>query len=334
MSVKFKDYYEILGAQRSATHEEIRKAYHKLARKFHPDVNKAAGAEERFKEISEAYDVIGDPEKRKKYDELGANWKNGQDFTPPPGWGGGQAWQQAGGGPRYSYRTTRGSNQDFNAEDLGGFSDFFEQIFGGGMGGGGRHGAGFGQSFQSRGQDQEAELEVTLEEVFRGAKKRIALQVTEADARGRVQQKVKQLDVTIPPGVTDGARIRLADQGAPGEGGGPAGHLYLRIHLLPHPVYEVDGHDLETLLALTPWEAALGAKVPLTLLDGKTVMLTIPPGTSSDKQLRLAGKGLPRQGHKNGDLRVTIRIEVPARLSAKEKELFEALAKASTFNPR
>lgn len=327
MGVKFQDYYETLGVSRTATEPEIKKAYRRLAQKYHPDVNKDPGAEARFKQINEAYEVLGDPDKRKKYDTLGANWQAGQDFRPPPGWE----------NMRYEFRGGPGAG-GFSFDDLGGFSDFFEMLFGGG-GGGRRPGRGPAAAPDEMwssmpGQDQEAALAVTVEEAFHGAKKKISLETVQGDARGRPRREVKTYDVKIPAGVTEGSRIRLAGQGGSGAGSGRTGDLYLTIHIAPHPVYTVKGHDLEMQLPIAPWEAALGAKVRVTTLAG-AISLTIPPRTQSGQHLRLRGKGLPLGGNRGaGDLIATVKMVVPDRLSARERELLEALARESTFRPR
>ncbi|NCC51181.1 MAG: J domain-containing protein [Spartobacteria bacterium] len=331
--MKFKDYYEILGVARDASQGDIKKAYRKLARKYHPDVNKTGEAEERFKEIAEAYEVIGDEEKRARYDKLGANWKAGQDFTPPPGW---QA--QGAEGPQWQFYTSgAGPHSGFHAEDMGGFSDFFSSIFGD-MGGfsaqrprGGHHTG----AHSMRGQDHETEIPVTLEEVYHGAKKSFSLQSTEIDGQGRAQRKTKNITVAIPPGATEGTKIRLPGQGGKGAGGGADGHLYMHVHLLPHERFTVNGHNLEMTLPLAPWEAALGTKIPVTLLDGKKAMLNIPAGTPSGAQLRLKRKGLHgRKGKDAGDLLVTTKIVVPKKLTEKERALFEQLARESAFRAR
>lgn len=324
MPVKFKDYYETLGVSRTAGADEIRKAYRKLAQRFHPDVNKDPSAEARFKEINEAYEVLGDADKRKKYDSLGANWRGGQDFTPPPGWE----------NVHFEFHGAPGAGFDF--ENLGGgFSDFFEMLFGGGgFGPGASARGGRGMSWAEDGQDQETEITISLEDAYHGAQKQIALESRQADEQGRVRRRVRNYDVRIPAGTTDGARIRLAGQGTPGRGGGEAGDLYLRVHVAPHPVFRVDEHDLHVDLPLAPWEAALGAKVNVPTMAG-TASLSIPPRTQSGQHLRLRGKGLPRrEGRGPGDLLVTVRIVVPEKLSARERELFEQLARESNFKPR
>ena len=330
--MKYLDYYAVLGVARDASADEIKKAYRKLARQFHPDVNKSAGAEARFKEINEANEVLSDSEKRKRYDALGANWKSGQDFTPPPGWGGFEGASSGPGGIRF----------EFGGAPGGDFSDFFSALFGD-LGGAGRTGrgrrggnpfAGFGgfapeaeETFTSRGQDFEAQLSLTLEELASREPKSITLQVPSVQPNGSVRHQAKTFQVRIPPGATDGTRIRLSGQGASG------GNLYLNLRLAPHPVFQVHGYDLDQVLPLAPWEAVLGAKVRIPTLEGPAT-LTIPPGTQGGARLRLAGKGLPDKHGTRGDIFVTIRIAVPDHPTAREKTLFEQLARESTFHPR
>jgi curved DNA-binding protein len=329
MAVKFQDYYDVLGVARTASQEEIQKAYRKLARKYHPDVNKEPGAEDKFKQATEAYEVLKDPEKRKKYDALGPNWQAGQDFTPPPG------WEE---GAHYEFRRyPEGMGGfDFGGARGGGFSDFFEALFGGGLGGGarrpGRDRAEAGD-WSMRGQDLEAEVTISLEEAYRGASKTITLQTVAAGPDGTPQRTSKQLAVTIPAGVTEGTRIRLAGQGGAGIGTGAPGDLFLRVRIAPHPVYELDGHDLLVTVPLAPWEAALGAKVDVPTLDG-AVKMTIPPGTQGGQRFRLRGKGLPKERGERGDLYATAQIVVPKTLTADEQQLFQQLAQRSSFNPR
>ncbi|HPG01382.1 MAG TPA: DnaJ C-terminal domain-containing protein [Kiritimatiellia bacterium] len=327
MGVKFQDYYESLGVSRSASDAEIKKAYRKLAQKYHPDVSKERDAEAKFKRINEAYEVLGDPEKRKRYDELGQNWKAGQDFTPPQGWE----------NVHFDFHGAPGAGQAFDFEDVGGFSDFFETFFGGRMGGAGRgrgHPRG-GENYYGAmpGQDHEAEMTISLEDAFHGARKSIMLESTGVGPSGRPARQKKQYDVRIPPGTTENSRIRLAGQGAPGRGGAASGDLYLLVHIAPHPVYRVHGHDLEMHLPITPWEAALGAKVKLTTLAGQ-ISLNLPPRTQSGQHLRLRGKGLPRREGDAGDLIVITRIVVPEHLTTRERELFEQLGRESSFKPR
>jgi curved DNA-binding protein len=302
LAVGFRDYYEVLGVPRGASDEEIRSAYRKLAREYHPDVNKDPGAEDRFKEVAEAYEVLRDPEKREKYDRLGANWKAGEDVSGASGFGGGNG-QGFGGGQGFG--------------DDGGFSDFFESFFGGRRGG---FSQGF-EGFSMRGGDQEATLEVTLEEAARGDKRKISL----ADGR--------DFEVRIPPGVRDGQKIRLAGQGEEGASGGPAGDLYLRVRIKPHPRFRREGDDLVVELPVAPWEAALGATVPVPTLGG-SAKIKVPAGSSSNRRLRLRGEGMPGPGGRKGDLYASVRIVVPKKLEKRERELFEELAAASRFDPR
>jgi curved DNA-binding protein len=305
MAVTYKDYYAVLGVPRTATEEEIRKAFRKKAREFHPDVNKSPGAEDRYKELNEAYEVLKDPEKRKKYDTLGANWRQGEPFTPPPGWeGAGMPFGQGAGG--------------FD------FSDFFRTIFGG-MGNFEEVRTGQrGSRRQARGEDSEAEIEVSLEEAAHGGRRHVGFETP----HGR-----KDYEVAIPKGVAEGTRIRMAGQGAPGRAGGPPGDLYLKVRLKKDPRFTVDCHDLRSTLDLAPWEAALGCEVPVQTLDG-IVTLKVPPGVSSGQTLRLRDKGLPTRGGSVGDLLVTVRIVTPKNPTEKEQELWKALAEASGFEPR
>ncbi|MGD9735114.1 MAG: DnaJ C-terminal domain-containing protein [Solirubrobacterales bacterium] len=307
MAVGFRDYYEALGVPRGASDEEIRSAYRKLAREYHPDVNKDPGADDRFKEVSEAYEVLRDPEKREKYDRLGANWKAGEDVSGASGFGGAAGF---GGG------FGAGDGQGFG--DGAGFSDFFESFFGGRRGA--SRGGGF-EGFSMRGGDQEATLEVTLEEAARGGKRKISL----ADGR--------DFEVRIPPGVRDGQKIRLAGQGGEGASGGPAGDLYLRVRIKRDPRFRREGDDLVVEVPVAPWEAALGATVPVPTLDG-SARVKVPAGSSSGRRLRLKGEGMPGPGGRKGDLYASVRIVVPKKLEQRERELFEELAAVSRFDPR
>jgi curved DNA-binding protein len=329
MAVTFQDYYDILGVARTASQAEIQRAYRKLARKYHPDVNKERSAEEKFKQINEAYEVLKDPDKRKKYDALGPNWQAGQEFTPPPGWE---------GAPFEFRRRPRGMGGfDFGRfRSSQGFSDFFEMLFGEELGGFTR-----GpwttrpetDDWSLRGQDHEAEITITLEEAYRGASKAITLQTVETGPDGAPRQKSKHYDVKIPVGVTEGARIRLAGQGGTGSGAGQAGDVFLRVHIAPHPVFHLEGHDLSVTVPITPWEAALGAKVDVPTLDGP-VKMTLPPGTQSGQRLRIRGKGLPKGKGGQGDLYAMVQIAVPTTLSADERVLFQQLSQKSSFDPR
>jgi len=319
--MQYKDYYKILGVSRTASADEIRKAYRRLARQYHPDVNKSPGAETKFKDSTEAYEVLSDPKKRERYDTLGANWQAGQDFTPPPG------WEHMQYGPRGA-----GAGEPGGAGF--GFSDFFETLFGAGA-----FGAQEQPSFSRRrrparalrGEDHSADITIPLEDAYRGAHTTIALQAGEMSARGGAA--VRQYDVTIPRGIGDGGRIRLRGQGGAAPGGTP-GDLYLTVHIAPHPVFRLHGRDLDVDLLLTPWEAVLGAKVPVRTVDG-SVTLTVPAGTSGGTRMRLRGKGLPAMGTEPaGDLYAVIRIAVPHTPSADERRLFQELARVSAFNPR
>ncbi len=319
MSVEYKDYYKILGVNKSSSQDEISKAYKKLARKYHPDLNpNDKDAENKFKEMNEAYEVLKDPEKRKLYDQLGPNWQHGQNFQPPPGYENAHFNFQGGGG----------------GFDASGFSDFFETIFGG-MGGrqggfGGPGGDYFRQSGPRprRGRDAEAQIELSLEEAYRGGGKAINLQ---EQVPGQMP-RTKTLQVTVPAGVKNGAKIRLSGQGNPGMGGGQAGDLYLKIRIAPHPVYTLDDNNVVYDLPLAPWEAALGAKVRVPTLDGD-VDITIPAGSDSGQKLRLRGRGLG-QGAKKGDQFVRLVIKSPKNLTDEEKALWQKLADGSGFTPR
>jgi len=321
MAVRFQDYYKILGVPRTAGRDQIRQAYRKLARKHHPDVNKDPKAEERFKKIAEAYEVLGDAGKRKKYDALGENWRMGQEFTPPPG---AQSF-------RFEFGGRPGAGRDDAFGSGRGFSDFFETLFSSGFGPGPASGS---ETWAMRGTDHEAEISIPLEESFRGARKTISLQTAELDQNGNVRRSARNYNVVIPRGVTNGARIRLAGQGGKGSGKGPPGDLYLRVHIERHPDFGLNGRDLTADLLLTPWEAALGTKVTIRTMDGNA-SVTIPPGTQSGQKLRLRGNGLPQgSGGRAGDLIVITRIRVPEKLNARERELFESLSRESKFNPR
>jgi curved DNA-binding protein len=317
MAVAFQDYYETLGVPRDASAEDIRRAYRKLARKYHPDVNKEPGAEDRFKQISEAYEVLRDDDKRARYDRLGANWKAGQDVSGAPGFEQGFG---AGAGAGDGFRDVR---VDFGGGD---FSDLFEGLFGrrGRQGWGPSAGGGAGagaNGFSMPGADHEAVLELTLEEAAAGGKRRISL------------DSGRDFEVTIPRGVRDGQRIRLAGQGSAGVVGGPSGDLFLRVRLKSHPRFRVDGRDLYVDLPVAPWEAALGAEVPVTTLSG-SARVRVPAGSSSGRRLRLRGEGLPNANGPAGNLYAVLAIHVPKRLTKDERELFQQLADVSKFDPR
>lgn len=325
MSVKFKDYYDLLGVDRKADPAQIKKAYRKLARKHHPDINKEPDSETKFKEISEAYEVLSDPEKRKRYDQLGPNWKHGQDFKPPPG--------GSSAGDNVHFDFSGGGARNFSFEDFGGGSDFFESLFGRSFGGSSRSQTNFANR-PIRGQDHESEIDLSLEEAFRGVSSKLNLQFAEMNENGDIQRKTKAIDFRIPPGTADGGRIRLKGKGGPGHNGGSPGDLYLRVRIKPHPQFKVNGRDLEKELKISPWEAALGVSIPVATLDGET-KIKIKSGTQSGQKIRLAGKGLPGGGRKGGgDLFLNVKIVIPKKLSDKERELFEQLKTTSSFNPR
>lgn len=308
--MEYKDYYKLLGVERSATEAEIKKAYRKLAAKHHPD--KPTGNEAKFKEINEAYEVLGDKEKREQYDLLGSNYQNGQNFEPPPGYGGG-----FGG---------FGGAQGGQAGD---FSDFFSSMFGGG----GFQGGGFGgqqQGFQQKGEDLSVKVLISLEDAVNGGQKTLNLSIPMAGGRG--QHESKQLKVKIPAGVKQGSKIRLSGQGQPGFGGGPRGDLIVEIDLQAHPLYKVDGQDILLNLPLTPWEAALGIKVEVPTLKGK-INMNIPAGTQSGSKLRIKGRGLGK-GAGVGNQYVVVQIHTPIADTDEKKAFYEKMAETMPLNPR
>jgi len=308
--MKYKDYYEVMGLSRDASQDDIKRAYRKLARKYHPDVSKETDAEQKFKELGEAYEVLKDPEKRAAYDQLGMNWKAGQDFRPPPGWD--QGFEFHGG--------------DFSGADTSQFSDFFESLFGGGFGRGGGH-----REFHMRGQDTYAKVLVDLEDAYHGAARSLSLQHTELDQDGRPQLRTRTLNVRIPKGIREGQHIRLAGQGGAGVGKGGAGDLYLQVEFRPHPFYRVEGRDVYLDLPIAPWEAALGATVKAPTPAG-LVDLKIPAASSSGRKLRLKERGIP--GDPPGDLYVVVQVAVPPVHTDEAKAAFRKLAQELPFNPR
>ncbi len=322
MAVKYQNYYETLGVPRTATPDEIKKAFRKLARVHHPDVAKdKVGAEEKFKRINEAYEVLGDADKKRRYDELGPNWQDGGHATPPHG----------GFNRRRSGSMDGGASFEFDGT---GFSDFFETFFGGRGGGFGSaqqpSGRSRGPGAAQRGQDVEADILVTLEEALRGSSRKVTLR--RPDSQGGAD-RTDTYQVRIPPGVHDGQRIRLSGQGEAGIGGGATGDLYLRVRLAQHPEFTVKDADLYYDLDLAPWEAVLGVQVKIPALDGATTM-RVQPGTESGSKLRMRGLGLPREDKSRGDLYAIVRVLTPESVSPQEKELWEQLAKTSKFNPR
>ena len=345
MAAKTKDYYEVLGIKRGASEDQIKQAYRKLARKFHPDLNPGdKSAEEKFKGLQEAYDVLSDPENRKLYDQYGDNWravKSGAG-APPPGWEGAQRSTRGAGPGAGGFDFGDFDFSDFRSAGGAGGFDIFEEMFGGSGRGRGRR--------SGRGRDVEAELELSIEEAHRGVRRTIQMQVAETcptcggsglkdgkpcETCGGAGQvlKPKTIEVNIPPGVRDGSTIRLAGQGGTSSNGGEPGDLYLHIRLRPHPVFTVKGDDLEVELPITPWEAVLGAKVSAPTIDGK-VELTIPPGAKSGQRLRLRGQGLNKRKGGRGDEYVRLKIVVPKQVSAEERSLYEELERISRFDPR
>jgi curved DNA-binding protein len=310
--MEFKDYYEILGVARGAAAEEIKRAYRRLARKYHPDVSKEPDAEARFKEVREAYTVLKDPEKRKAYDQFGKDWKSGQDFEPPPDWG----------------RKFHFSSAGFT--DAGGFSDFFDTLFGG-AGPGAAQSRPRGRQFRAKGRDVDARIRIPIEDAFRGATRQITIDVPELDSGGRSVSRRRSLNVRIPKGVTAGQRIRLEGQGGAGTGGGDAGDFYLALEFEPHKTFRAHGRDVYVTLPITPAEAALGRTVSVPTLGG-AVDLKIPAGSRSGQKLRLNGRGLP--GTPAGDQYVELQITLPPKTSEEARELYKELERVEAFDPR
>ncbi|HFC05282.1 MAG TPA: J domain-containing protein [Rhizobiales bacterium] len=316
--MEYKDYYKILGVDKNATEDEIKRVYRKLARKYHPDLNKDEGAEAKFKEIGEANDVLSDPEKRAAYDQIGQGYQAGQDFNPPPGWDQGFEF------------TGRPSGGQAGPED---FSDFFEDLFGRAQRQQqGPHGQARSQAgFNAKGQDHHARISIDLDDTFKGAKRQITLKMPELSPDGHVVLKQHKLDVSIPKGVREGQSIRLKKQGAPGIGKGEPGDLYLEINFRPHKLYHPEGTDLYLDLPVAPWEAALGAKISVPT-PGGTVGLNIPANSKQGQKLRLKGRGIPAKPP--GDLYVVLQIALPPANTDKAKEVYKNMAKEFDFNPR
>jgi len=312
--MEYKDYYSVLGVDKTATEDEIKQAFRKLARKFHPDLNKDEGAEARFKEIGEANDVLSDPEKRAAYDQIGQGYQPGEDFQPPPNWDQGFEF------------TGRPAGSGAGPQD---YSDFFEEIFGKARAG--QQQPHNERSFNARGQDHHARIIIDLEDAFNGAKRQITLKAPELDPQGHVVLKNRVLDVSIPKGVREGQSIRLKKQGSPGFGSGVAGDLYLEISFKPHRLFHPDGKDLYLDLPITPWEAGLGARLKVPTPTG-SVDLTIPENSKQGRKLRLKGKGIPSKTP--GDLYVTLQIALPPATNEKVKEIYKTMAKEIDFNPR
>jgi len=308
MAVQFRDYYETLGVSKTASEDEIRSAFRKLARKYHPDVAKdKKTAEEKFKQINEAYEVLSDPEKRRKYDQLGENWNQPGGFQPPPQWGGGQP-----GGFRWGSGENGGVEFEFGGT---GFSDFFEAFFGGGRGRSAFGGFGQRGTMAERGSDVEADIMVTLEEALHGSTRQVSL-------RRAGSKKTETYQVKIPRGVREGQRIRLAGQGEAGERGGKSGDLFLRVRLARHPDFSVEGSDLVHEVKIAPWQAVLGDQLIVPTLEG-SARLKLPPGTQGGQRFRLRARGLPGVSGQRGDLYVMVQIAVPKKLSERERELWQ-----------
>ena len=310
--MEYRDYYQILGLERKATQDEVKRAYRKLARKYHPDVSTETDAEQKFKELGEAYEVLKDPEKRTAYDQLGANWESGQGFNTPPDWDAG--FEFSGGG------FTQGDGQ--------GYSDFFESLFGQSFQGG--HSASRGP-FQARGEDHHAKILIDLEDSLNGATRPITLKVPEVDASGHVGTRERVLNINIPKGIAAGQQIRLSGQGAPGFGGGAKGDLYLEVAFKPHPRYRVEGRDIYLTLPVAPWEAALGATIQAPTPTGP-VDLKLPVGSATGKKMRIKGRGIP--GKQSGDFYVVVEIVLPPASSPEAEQAYRDMAQSLAFNPR
>lgn len=304
---EYKDYYKTMGVARDVGQDELKRVYRRLARKYHPDVSKEKDAEARFKDVQEAYEVLKDPQKRAAYDQLGSNWRQGQEFRPPPDWG-----------QNFEFSNAFGDQE-------GGFSDFFSSLFGGAArGAGGPRARGGGRGFAMAGDDQVASIEIDVEDSFRGGSQTIELKSAQMGAP-------RTLKISIPQGIVEGQRIRLAGQGSPGQGGGPSGDLYLEIRFRKHKLFQVDGRDVTLTLPIAPWEAALGATVPTPTLAG-TVDLRIPANAKAGQRMRLKGRGLP--GATQGDQYVVLKIVLPPADSARARELYEQMQRELSFDPR
>lgn len=314
--MQYKDYYQTLGVKRDASLADIKKAFRKLARKYHPDVSKEPNAEARMKEINEAYTVLSDTEKRAAYDQLGRGYQPGQEFRPPPNWDAGFEF----------------SGRGFNPSEAAEFSDFFAELFGRMRGGSSRAGGFYTQSnFDTRGEDHHAKVLLDLEDSFNGASRQIALRVPRMDAQGHVMLDNRVLNIKIPKGVYEGQIIRLAGQGAPGMGTGKAGDLLLEVGFNPHPRFRIDGRNLHLALPVAPWEAALGAMITVNIIDSN-LKVRIPEGTQSGRQLRLSGKGIP--SNPPGDLLLNIQVVLPPANTPKAKQIYQTMAQELAFDPR
>ncbi|TVP84836.1 MAG: J domain-containing protein [Thioalkalivibrio sp.] len=312
--MEFKDYYKTLDVPRDATVDAIKKAYRKLARKYHPDVSSEPDAEARMQELNEAYAVLSDPEKRAAYDQIGRGHQPGEEFRPPPDWDEGFEF----------------SHRGFSPSEEATFSDFFSELFGQTGGGRARYHTGGGE-FRARGEDHHAKVLLDIEDAFEGATRQISLRAPRLDAEGRVVMDTRTLNVRIPKGVREGQVIRLSGQGSPGIGGGPAGDLLLEVHFRPHPRYRPDGRDIRVTLPVTPWEAALGTVLTVEL-PGGSQKVRIPEGAQSGRQLRVRGRGIP--GSPPGDLLLEIQVVLPSARDPKAREIYETMARELPFDPR
>ncbi|NOQ45062.1 MAG: DnaJ domain-containing protein [Desulfobulbaceae bacterium] len=309
--MEYKDYYDILGVNRNATQDEIKQAYRRLARKYHPDISKEVDADTRFKDLGEAYEVLKDPEKRTAYDKFGSNWQHGQDFEPPPNWDAGFEFHGTG----------------YTGAGEGVYSDFFESLFGQG---GFREGR--TASFRMKGEDQHAKIIIRLADAYHGSRQTITLSRTVVDPQGHVTTRPHTLHVTIPKGIIEGQHIRLEGQGQPGMGGGPTGDLYLEIAFAEDPLFHAEKRDIHLTLPVTPWEAALGATLTVPTMGGN-VQLKIPPGSQGGRKLRLKGRGLAGKSQQ-GDQYMTLRVVIPKAATDEQKELFKKMAELMPMNPR
>jgi len=316
-----RDYYDILGVRKDAKQEDIRRAYRKLARKFHPDVNKGKNAEEQFKQVNEAYDVLKDPEKRKRYDTYGSNWQQSSYYSSP-GWGSGFSKPSGADGFSRSFRFTSGG--DF--KEHFGFDDIFSDLFGAGRGTSYSHGE---RTAHKKAQPHSVDINISLHDAFYGSSKTITLQSSEVGQLRGQSLSSRTFDVKIPKGVTNGSVVRLPQKGVQGDGG----DILLKVHIQEDPQFGVDGHNLHTIVAVSPWEAALGAKVPVKTMEGN-VTLSIPTRSQSGQKFRLRGKGIPKRQSQPGDMIVEIEIVIPESLTEEEEKLLKELARKSKFNPR
>ena len=322
--MEFRDYYKVLGVERKASADQIKTAYRRLARKFHPDVSKEANAEAHFKEVQEAYEVLRDPEKRAAYDQLGSEWKSGQQFRPPPDWGSGFEFSgrpEEGGGRRWRVHTAGSEDGSFAQGD---FSDFFSSLFGGGS-------PFAGQAGRAGGRDHHARIDITLEEAFHGTTRTLELKRPEVKKDGSVELRTHTVRVAIPSGVTEGQLIRLAGQGEPASGGGNPGDLYLEVHVAPDQRFALENRDVTLTFPVAPWEAALGASVTVPTLGGD-VSMHIPAGSQSGQKLRLRGRGLP--GQPAGDQYVQLKVVLPPADTPQARALYEEMRSRLNFDAR